>query len=186
MRYDEEKAIELGKIWMKNSVNLDHNFEHALNTEKHALKIFPHFKDLDENLVKITAWWHDAYKARQKKDTLISLIIEGIKSVEIFEREVGKYISPKRKKQISKAIKIHNLFPLFMLCKKYLLPLSQVLYEADQLEGYNTRRNVQRWKGISNPVVLYIDKGLALFLQNILRLMPNSEYTRSLINRKRK
>jgi hypothetical protein len=47
MAYQIQKAIELGKIWMKNSVDPAHDYEHAQAVAGHALEIF---KDLDAQL----------------------------------------------------------------------------------------------------------------------------------------
>jgi HD superfamily phosphohydrolase YqeK len=181
MEVDEQKVIELGKIWMKKSINKTHNFEHAQNTLNHALKIYPQFKDLDSNLVEIACWWHDCYKSRTKTETFESIFLEGAKSSKMFEKEVGSLMSLQRNKVVSQAIKRHNNF-LWIICnRKGMSSLDIVLYEADQLEQFNDKRMEVGEKEIMNPLIRIFLFFLTPFLKNVLRTKAISTYTKNLI-----
>jgi hypothetical protein len=95
-RNKELQAIELGKEWMRNSVNIAHDYEHAENVAKHSQGVFDFFKEKglltedDRNITLLAVWWHDSYKAQYAKDRLFyGILFEGIESAKIFRREVG-------------------------------------------------------------------------------------------------
>ena len=181
MKIDEQKVIELGKIWMKNSINKTHNFEHAQNVLNHALKIYPQFKDLDENLVEIACWWHDCYKSRTKKDTFESIFLEGIRAVKIFENEIGNRMDQERKKIVAQAIKRHSNFLWIIFNRKGMNNLDIVLFESDQLEQFNDIRASNGKKVRQSPFVNVLLVIMRPFLQNVLRVRAVSTYTKNLI-----
>ncbi|MBI2356734.1 HD domain-containing protein [Candidatus Dojkabacteria bacterium] len=143
----ENEAIELGKIWMKNSINRGHDYEHAENVEKHALEIFKEMKekglihdDTDVKLVSLASWWHDTYKARMKKTTLRAFFLEGYESEKIVRNELKSYLSPKRLDSLCAAVRYHNHFLLYFLFSKTYAPLIQILIEADNIEAMSSDR----------------------------------------------
>ncbi|MCK9368883.1 HD domain-containing protein [Candidatus Dojkabacteria bacterium] len=179
MEIDEKKVIELGKILMKKSINKTHDFEHAQNTVNHALKIYPQFGDLDRNMVEIAGWWHDCYKSITDKDTLGSILSEGVKSEKMFNKEVGDMISPERKQIIGQAIRRHNNFLWMIFNKKGMSNLDIVLYEADQLDQFNDKREE---KGRAESKSFFVSTFLFFllpFLRKILKITAVSTYTKN-------
>lgn len=174
------KAIELGKIWMKKSIDPTHDYNHAKNVEKHAIEIFRELKPkgLTEEIVKLAVWWHDAYKSRCKTVTFDSIWNEGRKSAAIFQEEVGPLLDFKTMAKVSKAIVTHNRATYAMINKRHLDDLSLILIEADQLDGLNYVRVKREEKYIKNPFVLLVDRLLTAFVPFFLLRIHRSRYGR--------
>lgn len=172
------KAIELGKIWMKKSIDPTHDYNHAKNVEKHAIEIYRELqpKDLSEEVLRLTVWWHDAYKSRCKNVTLDSIWNEGKKSAAIFQEEVGPLLDYKTMAKVSKAITTHNRATYAMINKGKLDDLSLILIEADQLDGLNYVRVRREEKNIRNPLVLLIDRLLTAFVPFLVLRIHRSNY----------
>ncbi|KKR06456.1 MAG: hypothetical protein UT34_C0001G0497 [candidate division WS6 bacterium GW2011_GWF2_39_15] len=188
-KYDEGKAIELGKIWMKNGINRGHDYEHASEVEKHAIEIMRSLeregrleKEIDKELISISVWWHDSYKARIKGWTLYGLIMEAYESEKIVRRELKEYVSPKRLEKAARAIRDHNL-PIwyFLLTGKYP-QVSQILFEADTIEELSTDRFFRSLNMSRNRIFTFLFK---LYSMNRIfwwKFLPNSKYTQNVIN----
>lgn len=152
MCMDEKKAIEMGKIWMKNSKDPIHGYEHAKNVEKYSLEIFKSLKEdgweigneIDENLILLCAWWHDCYKALFEKKVLLNEFLEGVKSAQIVEKELYGIVSDVRLKMVVKAIRVHNNFLYLLFSGKRLPILTRILIEADTLDAKNYERKKKR------------------------------------------
>ena len=149
---DEKKAIEKGKEWMKNSKDPIHGYEHAKNVEKDSLKIFASLRDdgwkidseIDENLILLSVWWHDCYKALFEKKVLLNEFVEGKRSAEIAQEEIKGLVSEKRLKMVLDAIKNHNNMPLILFKGKNLPILTRVLIEADAIDARDCERRKKR------------------------------------------
>lgn len=146
---NEQKVIELGQKWMSKSVDVGiHDYEHAKTVEQNALRIFEEYKakgvkdvnDTDENLIRIVAWWHDAYKSRARKDTIASLFNEGEKSAVIFSRKAKQLMTPERFNLARYAIREHNK----VWIHRFRLPkdpvLLRIILEADGVETVHSAR----------------------------------------------
>jgi len=140
MLKNEKKIIELGKIWMKNSVNPNHNYEHASEVLKHSLNILKEFEGIDRSIVEIAVWWHDAYKSRQKRNTIYAVFFEGYESSKIFEKEMKELLDVDSIQLISKAIFNHNTPPVILNILGRYDTLTQILIEADNLDSMSLSR----------------------------------------------
>lgn len=186
----EKQAIELGKIWMKNSVSKGHGYEHAEFVEENALNIFKSMKkeagdEVDESLVSIAAWWHDAYKARLKKPQILNFILEGFSSAKIVEKELKGLVGKDRLEIVLKAIRYHHLPVIFYLTKRGHSVLSQILIEADGIEDLNSSRKKEQLHGFSNPVFQYLYRLHNRMMILILKVIAVSEYTKGIIQKVR-
>ncbi len=188
MAYQIQKAIELGKIWMRNSVDPSHDFEHAQNVSKHALEIFKELEpnDITTEMVEIACWWHDSYKSRCKHTTWHSIYYEGGESKKIFEKEVGQLLPSEYVERIGEAIYNHNRAFHILFNHRKLDSLSMILIEADQIEGLNTERDMKSWKHITNPVIRILDMMLTMVVPIFLRIIMKSEYTKRIIKLRNK
>jgi len=141
------KAIELGRIWMKKSVNIGHDYIHAGNVEKRALQIFQKLNNksklnntFDEDSVILVSWWHDAYKSRKVRPSIWGVIFEGNESAKITRNEIGEYIEEGQLDKILSAIRWHNHPFLFFLFQKKRNLLGRILIEADGEEALRDER----------------------------------------------
>lgn len=192
-KHDELKGIELGKIWMKNSVNRGHDYEHAMNVEEHAIEIYGELKkigvlpkDIDENLVKLAVWWHDSYKARIKGGSLYALFFEGREAAKITRKELGKYISKKQLELLIDAIKMHNNFIIYFLFTKNYPPLLQILLEADNIDAMSEVRFNRMYSPMDTGVLKLLFKINQYLLLFWLNLLPKSKYIEEKLNKLRK
>ena len=184
----ESKAIELGKIWMRNSLNKGHDFEHGSAVEKNALAIYKSLKEdgrvkpnIDENLVSITAWWHDSYKARQKYPTLKTLIFEGYESEKIVDKELKDYVSKDRLALIKDAIRYHNHPWLYFVLTNRFNQLRQILLEADNLDVFSTKRLDRSFPDVNSIVVRAVFKLFCYDLLFWFKVLPVSRYTKQVV-----
>jgi HD superfamily phosphodiesterase len=187
---DEQKAIEMGKVWMKKSTNPGHDFEHAENVEKHALEIWKSLcemgwceeDEIDETLIVLCVWWHDCYKALLKKRSLLSEFVEGVKSAQIVEKELSGLVSAARLKKVSDAIKVHNNVLFFLLSGKKLPLLSRILIEADTLDA----KTISRKKRLQFPRQSFPHRIVVLLADPILsmlqRIYIKSPYARKCLS----
>jgi hypothetical protein len=149
---NEQKAIELGKEWMKKSKDPIHGYEHAENVAKYSLEVFKSLKEegweidseIDESLILICAWWHDCFKALFEKKTFLNEIFEGIRSAEIAQEELKNLVSEKRLSLIALAIKNHNNIPYFFFSGKRMPTLTRILIEADAIDAKDKERKKKR------------------------------------------
>lgn len=183
MDYDIKKAIELGKIWMKNSIDRTHNFEHANSVVNHALKIFEELKPkgVTQDMVELAGWWHDAYKSRCKEVTWFSIYHEGEESSKILKQQVESLIPKEYFEKVSEAITNHNRGVYTIFFHKRMSELSLILIEADQTAGYLFAKKNIHAKRYSNNLVRFIDTLLTLLVPLYLRIIARSEYTKSII-----
>lgn len=191
-KYNEEKALEKGKKWMRNSKNITHDFSHAENVAKHSLQVYKSLKedgwvgDLDAKLILITAFWHDCYKATYKRSNVFSEIFEGVYSAKIVERELERLVSPERLKIILRAIKMHNNFIYFLLVGKRMPFLTRVLIEADAIEGSNVQRKKKNAKQEKTIFYIIIQSLTQKVFYIIQKRYVKSSYAKSKINYFRK
>jgi hypothetical protein len=151
-KYDEKKAIEKGKEWMRKSKNITHDYVHAKNVGEYGLKIFKSLKDvgwsleseIDENLILIAAWWHDCYKSTFDKIFLLGEFMEGIRASKIAEKELSGLMEKKRLNLVVKAIRNHNNVPYLLLMGKRLPILTRILIEGDTLDAKTHYRKKKR------------------------------------------
>ncbi|HRI05552.1 MAG TPA: hypothetical protein PLV59_01250 [Candidatus Dojkabacteria bacterium] len=187
----EKEALELGKIWMKNSINKGHDYLHAQHVEEHALVIYKELKKagklpayVDESLVSLSAWWHDSYKARTKGLTLWAYLFEGYESEKIVKRELKGLLTESRLKRLAQAVRMHNHFAIYFLISKNYPPLAQILIEADNIEATSKVRLRRSYEslGVPRPFVKLIYKvyiGVLLFW---LKRLPKSKYMEEFLN----
>jgi hypothetical protein len=184
----ELQAIELGKEWMRRSVNLAHDYEHAENVAKHSHEIFESFKreglltEDDRNITLLAVWWHDSYKAQQAKERLFyGIFFEGIESAKIFRREVGHLLSKEVLRKAEAMIKIHNMQgPVFLVFWWLYTPLFRTLHEADYIEVYREKRIVDSIKvhGFPMKILSTVYYGVMPFFMNLL---PQSDYLKNFL-----
>lgn len=173
------KAIELGKIWMKKSLDPTHDFNHAQRVLEHAKSIFNELKPegISMNMVELAVWWHDSYKSRCNRTTIKSIVMEGIYSRDIFKREVGDLISGTDMELISNAIYQHNRAFNILFNHRKLDSLSMILIEADQLDTLNIDRRKMGLKRKKNIFMHILEYLLLSFSPIFLRIIMRSEYT---------
>ncbi|HVX92765.1 MAG TPA: hypothetical protein VHA74_01490 [Candidatus Dojkabacteria bacterium] len=181
MEFNETKAINIGKEWMRKSLDPTHDYTHANHVASNALNIYPEFLTVDENLVNLASWWHDSYKATQKGDSLFSIFFEGIMAAKIFEKEVGNLIEPKRRNRVYKAILFHNNPLIFIFFRKFVDPLALILYESDGLELYNEeRKEISRSKNRGYMYRLFL-QSIEFVLGKIIKIVATSKYTKNIV-----
>ncbi len=182
----ELAAIELGKVWMKKSVNKSHDWNHADKVVQHSLKILESLeteerveKGVTKNLTEICAWWHDSYKSRLKRSPVSSLFNEGFKSEDIVREELRKYLGNKELEIVSNAIRVHH-FPIayFLFNKAKFTGLTQVLYEADHLDVLRE----DRFEWLKNPFLKLAYRLYSFNIRVMLGMLPVSRYTRRYLN----
>jgi hypothetical protein len=192
---DKEKelqAIELGKEWMRRSANIVHDYRHAENVQKHALRVFESLEkeglltEEDRNVVLLAVWWHDSYKAQFKRESLLyGLFFEGVESVKIFKREVGHLLSEDVFKKAESMIRYHNMYaPFFYLFRSKYTPLFRTLYEADNMEGYNSKRieESRQLHGFSLEVLSRVYFRVYPFF---LSFLPQSKYFKNFLKERK-
>lgn len=176
------EAIELGKIWMRNSVNKGHDYEHASNVEKHGLEIYRELKkvdpgvDFDEGVVSLVAWWHDAYKSRIASPSIWAFFFEGRECERIVRKELADYVVKKELDIICNAIFNHNNFLAYFLLPNSYGPLVQILIEADNIEVFNKDRLMRSYRESDNVIFQLIIKAYLYNLKFWLTLLPKSKY----------
>jgi len=144
----EQKAIEKGKDWMKRSKNITHDFKHVENVSEHAFKVFESLKEqgwkvedeVDENLILLSVWWHDSFKALKGDKRVVDELVEGLKSSKIAKEELEDFVEKERLEKILYAIKMHNNIPYFILAGKRMPLLLRILVEADAVDGRDPER----------------------------------------------
>lgn len=138
------KAILLGKEWMKESVNSVHNYEHAKNTCAHAEKIYAEYvasgridpRQIPLELVQTTSWWHDAFKSRVKGEGLYDLLFEGMLTNQVIRKELGEILTREEIRLITRAVRRHTITPVVtrFFTWDIFSPFDNCLLEADALE----------------------------------------------------
>lgn len=182
--YNEKKAIELAKDWMRNSVDpINHGFAHATKVEYNALEILKEYKskgeewvkEVDEDLVSMASWWHDAFKATFKKGSFLRTVAkdfyEGYESARILRKKLDGLVAPERIEKIAYAVENHNLvwkFRPFVSNKKIVTPLLKIIFEADGIETIEKNRykhSLQKRKGklLHTIYSIILHNGLVIF-----------------------
>lgn len=154
----EKDAIELGKSWMRKSIDPVHDFTHAQRVVQNSLKIYEELVEsnpemaakLDPYLIELAGWWHDAYKSRAEKIKIVDIIKEGDKSALIVEEELNNYIKPERLERILKAIRAHPRVHKYFWRLNRIDPLLRVLLEADILDAVRKDRYLIGLKSSKN------------------------------------
>lgn len=147
-------AIAKGKALMEKSNDAFHDFGHAENVEQIALAILNRQKrGVAVELVTITAYWHDIYKA--SKDRFYLSNIDGKGSSLIAKRELKNILSKKVLKNLLKSIADHDRVIKYILFPKSFSFLSKLLIEADMIDMFN----ISRWKrGVCSKNMTYPQK----------------------------
>ncbi len=194
---NENKAIEKGKEWMKNSKDPIHDYEHAENVEKHSLRVFESLKEngweidgeIDENLISLCAWWHDCYKALFEKKTCSNELMEGVGSAKIVERELKGLVEEKRLKLVVSAVKNHNNIFAFLLLGKKLPILTRILIEADTIDARNMERKRKRClckRSLVHKIGVFFAEPVVFLLQRIYIKSPYAKcHLNSMYNKKK-
>ena len=152
-----QKAIEKGKKKMQSSKDRLHDYTHAQNVDKISLLVYQELKEkkyhgidaVTPGLVRITAWWHDCYKAEQEKFSITANFYEGHGSAKIINDQLEELLSFEELSMIAVAVENHagsKLFPYFFLNKPQS-PLHKILIEADAYELININRVKEGYKG---------------------------------------
>lgn len=178
MKNNIEKAINLGKIWMKKSVDSTHNYAHANRVEGHAIKIFEELqpKNVTLDLIRLAVWWHDSYKSRCKFVTIKSILIEGVEAAKIFKNEVGPLLDFKTVHLVSRAIAMHHRGMYIFFNHKKIDNLSMILIEADQLDGLNSARDAREARKIKNWITWIFDLALSAFVPFFILKFHRTKY----------
>jgi len=146
----EQELIELGKIWMKKSLDKgSHDQYHAQTVEDNCMGVWEEMKQTDPEsasqvdigLIRLVAWWHDCYKSQIKSPTISSVLYEGRFSEKIFREQAANYLRPERLEQVAYAIANHNKVWKFFYRLKKTPVLLRILLEADGVESIRTSRN---------------------------------------------
>jgi hypothetical protein len=180
---DEQKAIEMGRERMRISKDPIHGIEHAQNVEKHAFEILNSLKDdgweideeVDENLILLSVWWHDCYKALLERKFLINEFLEGFRSAKIAEEELKAFVSEKRLKMVIDAIRVHNNFVYLLFKGKNLPVLTRILIEADAIDAANIERKKKRnacSRTLFHKIAIFFVEPFLKFLQKIYIKSP--------------
>ncbi len=187
---DEKKVIEMGKLWLKNSKDPIHGYEHAENVSKYSLKVFESLKEdsweinseIDENLILLCSWWHDCYKALFSKKTFLNEILEGIRSAKIIETELKDLVCEKRLRLLVSAVKYHNNILFLLFSGKRMPILTRILIEADAIDAKNIerlkKRNLSK-RTIFHKIAVFFAEPTVSFLQ---RIYIKSSYARCRLN----
>ena len=145
--FDEQKAIEKGKDWMKKSKNPTHDFEHAENVAKYAFEVQESLRsvgwnveEVDKELILLAIWWHDCFKALRGDKKVIDELLEGFKSAKIAKEELEGLVEEERLEKVLYTIKMHNNLPYFILAGKRMPLLMRILVEADAVDGKDPKR----------------------------------------------
>ncbi|MFH0801764.1 MAG: HD domain-containing protein [bacterium] len=166
----ESRAIELGREWMKKSLDSGHDYTHVCNVEEYALCSYLSLRDggripdglIDENLVRIAALWHDAFKATQGRPSLYNCLVEGIESSRIIRKQLKEFLSEERLNLVLDAVTFHNipwLYPFRFLYPARLTMLGLILVEGDSLDSFNSKRFRVQWRehpGLFNRTTLIV------------------------------
>lgn len=191
MHESKKVAIELGQEWMRRSINPRNNYEHALNTEKHALMIYQELLSKNsqigfpEDLVQIVAWWHDTYKSINPGRSLWSSVVEGFAAAKITKEQLGNLLEKSELELVLNAIRYHNvpwIHPLFskIFPKKFNL-LGKILIEADTIES-NRKDHPDDALTIKNILKgLPIIKMINWLRRNSYWLFISSDYAKKLL-----
>ena len=173
------KGIELGKIWMRNSLDISHDYTHVQKVEEHALQIYEELKPEDVTIeeLKLAIWWHDSYKARCKTTSFDSIWNEGTKSIKIFEKEFKDKIPDEVLERVGRAIVSHNRAFYILFNHSKMDNLSMLLIEADQLDGLRKERVLADRKRIRNIFIYILDLFLTDFVPTFLKIIHRSKYT---------
>lgn len=181
----DQQIINIGKQNMRESKDPTHDYTHAETVEKHCLNIIaeykakqnPQFAQVDENLLRIAAWWHDCYKATQAKPTFHALFNEGDEAEKIFTKELSGKMDPTRLAIVAEAIKGHNKVWKFRFNLTRINPVLRILLEADGVETFSKRPNITE---ISKGPFFYrlFSTILRYCLITFYYLYPFSQYTR--------
>ncbi len=190
----EEEAIRLGKIWMEKSKEVSHETEHASRVVQNSLKIYEEIKektpgvveDIDENLIKLVGWWHDAYKSTTDNISVVDLFLEGKRSAQLVEEELKNYMKSKRLKRVLFAITYHPQVYFYFWRIKKTDPLLRIILEADGLDGTRKDRFWIAWQ---------TNKGIFARIRNVFfywgfiwfygYIFPKTDYGKSIFKRNR-
>lgn len=186
----EKEAIELGKIWMRNSINKGHDFNHASEVEKHGLAILEELQKsreislgVDKNLVSLAAWWHDAYKSRVRGFSLWAYFFEGYEAQKLVRRELSEYVEKDRLNTLLEGIRMHNHFFLYFMISGNYPSLTQILVEADNIEATSEDRFVKSFSSLGSKLSRFGHRVYLYVLLFWLRRMPLSGYMKNYLSK---
>lgn len=164
-KISKTQIIELGKIWMRNSINPNHNYVHASEVQKHALEVHKEIGEcIDINLVLMAVWWHDSYKSRQKTNTLYAAIFEGKEASKIFREQFEGKLEKKELELVCDAIFNHNSPPIIISLRGQYNVLNQILIEADNIDSLSLERYRQVHKRYPHWLLLLLIKLYKVFV----------------------
>jgi len=185
----EQESLELAKIWMKKSIDpMCHGYDHAQKVEENILKIYEEYKQkglkgletIDENMILLTVWWHDCFKAQWPNGKIKYYFIEGEKSAKIFEEQNKDYISDERRKLIYHAIWCHNQIWRYRLFHWRKPVLVRLLQEADSIESVNTFRLKKSLKKKRKIFMKFFNVFLYVFIVVYLFFYPMTKSARKI------
>lgn len=188
-----EQAISLGKIIMKKSTDPGHGYQHAKRVEESSVRIFREFKkdtpekakNITEDMVRIVALWHDAYKALRIKQKFSDIFTEGKKSAILAKKNLSVFLDEKQISLILYAIENHHKNIRFRLFLKKIPLMLRIILEADGLELVHKERfkKVLQQLGWSIHSIIHI----MVYLMAIVfyRFYPMSQYGHSKYIRQR-
>lgn len=170
------KAIDIGC----------HDYEHGETVERNALGVYKELKEkktkdidqVDERLIRIVAWWHDAYKSTSLNESFSSLINEGEKSAVIFSRKAKALMTPERFNQARFAIREHNKVWRHRLRLKKAPILLRIIFEADGVETVHRARLrlvIKKKKTVTKKL---ITRGINFGLVVYFHLYPLTDFSK--------
>lgn len=176
------RIIKRGKEWMRKSLDPQHDTKHAQTVEKISLGVYdelrkqdyPGIRDINRELVIITAWWHDCFKATQRSFKGNNNMIEGEESAKIIEKELSDFMEKTDLNKLLDAVRHHAGLSTF----RYLFrpgsfsPVYKILMEADAYDSINIKRFRISCTGpssLSRKIWLFMDVFQTIILPVYLR-----------------
>lgn len=160
----KDRVVEKGKKIMKDSLNPNHNFVHANNVYNHAFEIHKELGGIDFGYVEIACWWHDAYKSKQRSNTIYAVFFEGYESSKIFKNEMRGILDESSINLISNAIFNHNIPPVLLMILGRYDSLTQILVEADNIDSLSLERYHQVHTNYPNLLLYLIIRMYKVYL----------------------
>lgn len=178
------KIIKYGIESMSMSLSKSHDIGHAKRIVRHMKNIHREFLekgreesfDISLEMIEAVGYCHDIYKAGFDDYDPRSLILEDFRSARILSHRFPRMSSKFVYEEILHAIRYHNRAPLFFVLnrRKYSY-LTQLLYEADNIEALNYSRAVMGFDRTPRVIlnVSYVVYGIYILLSNIILKKSN-------------
>ncbi len=182
-----KKIINYGIECMSMSLSKSHDIGHAKRIVRHMKNIHREFleKGYEEafgitlETIEAVGYCHDIYKAGFTDYDPRSLILEDFRSARILSQRFPSIHSSVKYEEILHAIRYHNRSTIFFFLNrnKYSY-ITQLLYEADNIEALNYSRAVKGFDRTPRLILNagYILYGMYILISNII--LNKSEYAK--------